>query len=261
MSLLTKLTSKKILNVLDESEYTLDPASKEFASRVFSEGFDKYTARIMQYGFQNAGSVLDAGCGFGQWALSFAALGNRVNAIDVSFARLAVLKNLSSVTNFNIGVSCGSLSHLPYRDDLFDVVFCYGALFCTPWTQSLSELVRVLKPGGYLYVNANGVGYYINRWQNRKNESSSFDPAKTVGLAFTNAWRHAKGLEIDVEGQVLIEPEDLTRSLIELGMTDVRRDGEGKLKSSDYAGECAQPFFPADYKGLCGTYEIIGRKE
>lgn len=259
--LLSNLTSSNIKNTLEDFKDSVDPSSLEFAIRVFSGGFDRYIKRIDQYGFKSIGRVLDAGCGFGQWAIALASLGNRVDAVDVSKDRIGVLSALATEANLDIKAECGTLTQLSFPDNQFDVVFCYGALFCTPWKQSLAELVRVLKPGGYLYVNANGIGYYIDRWQNRRNKSEVFDPAETVGLAFTNAWRHSKGLEIDEGGQVLIEPEELTNAFLSHGMTDVRCDGEGRLKHSSYSGRCIPPFFPANFQGLCGTYEIIGRKE
>lgn len=254
------LTPQKVAKVLNQAGASLTPVSMAFAERVLGGDLARYSARIVQYGFDNLGRVLDAGCGFGQWSLALAELGNDVTAVDIDNDRLSFLRRLLRAVDADVKLQRASLCALPYGDKSFDGVFCYGALFCTPWRISLRELIRVLKPGGQIYVNANGIGYYIHRWRRRFEDASGFDVAKTVGLAFTNAWRHAHGLEIDPEGQVLIEPEELKGALESAGCLDVRLGAEGTLTSPSFKGKPLAPFFAAIHEGHIGVYEIMARK-
>jgi ubiquinone/menaquinone biosynthesis C-methylase UbiE len=47
----------------------------------------------------------------------------------------------------------GDVLHLPYCDSRLDAVFDFGVLHHVPdWRSALSEVCRVLKPGGVFYV-------------------------------------------------------------------------------------------------------------
>jgi len=138
---------------------------KLFIQRVYQGGLQKYIDRLMAIGFSGRHHVLDAGCGFGQWSLALASLNDRVDACDVSHLRVDFLSDMArqlDVTNVVIKIS--GIDIMPYPDNCFDLVYCYGVIFLTPWRQSLHELSRVLKPGGKLYVNANGLGWYNYLW-------------------------------------------------------------------------------------------------
>lgn len=45
--------------------------------------------------------------------------------------------------------------HLPFKESLFDILFCRSVLQYTPMDASIHEMIRVLKPGGHLYIIAN----------------------------------------------------------------------------------------------------------
>lgn len=96
--------------------------------------------------------ILDAGCGPATFGLSLAQ-GNRVLGIDISLrsVRHANRRAASKAVRF-----CGivaDLERLPFRGSDFDVCFCGWVLHHFPeLTGVLSELHRVLKPGGILSI-------------------------------------------------------------------------------------------------------------
>ena len=99
--------------------------------------------------------VLDAGCGAGHTALTFAPHVGHVVAYDLTPAMLDQVEQLAAeraVTN--IETRQGSVEQLPFADASFDrVVSRYSAHHWGQPLQALLEFKRVLKPGGLLILS------------------------------------------------------------------------------------------------------------
>jgi methylase of polypeptide subunit release factors len=65
-----------------------------FFARMYSEGLGRYFKRLERIKFQNLKSVLDAGCGYGQWAIALSMMNQRVLACDIDQDRLLFLEKL-----------------------------------------------------------------------------------------------------------------------------------------------------------------------
>jgi ubiquinone/menaquinone biosynthesis C-methylase UbiE len=94
-------------------------------------------------------SVLQLGCGDGEDGLAFVAAGINYVGLDRSEqnVHLARSRHLEAVV--------GTPAALPFADDKFDAAWAAGTLDEVPDTDVyvvLSELMRVLKPGGLLAV-------------------------------------------------------------------------------------------------------------
>lgn len=96
--------------------------------------------------------ILDAGCGTGIYTEYFLKKGGDVVAVD--FAENAIKYISKSVNNSNGVVA--DLSHLPFKNCVFDVVSCMSVLYHitddTIWKEALKELRRVLKKGSILLL-------------------------------------------------------------------------------------------------------------
>ena len=95
--------------------------------------------------------VLDYGCGEGDFSRILASRGARVFGIDISpklieqaRASAARLGPKGGVPGFLVG----DAHHTPFPDAMFDYVFGNGALHHLDLEGALSEIARVLKPGG-----------------------------------------------------------------------------------------------------------------
>lgn len=106
------------------------------------------------------GRVLEVGCGWGEFAARMRdELGADVVAIDLS-PRMAELARERGVD-----AMVGDVQDLPFEQGQFDCAVANWMLYHVPdIDRGLSELARVLRPGGRLIAATNGVGHLEELW-------------------------------------------------------------------------------------------------
>src|SRR3989344_8752717 len=97
--------------------------------------------------------VLDAGCGIGIFAKYYSDGGAKVYVTDASLTAIKLTKkNVPNLIRYNVS----PLSKLVYKDNFFDIVHCFDALYHITdektWELTLHEFSRILKKGGYLVI-------------------------------------------------------------------------------------------------------------
>lgn len=101
---------------------------------------------------QPTSKVLEVGCGTG--AICSDILENyrcRLCGIDNNFKNV----NVATRNNPNLELICGDSSSLPFPANTFDIVYChYFLLWLLHPQTSLSEILRVLHPGGLFMIFA-----------------------------------------------------------------------------------------------------------
>lgn len=103
-------------------------------------------------------SVLDVGCGAGTQCFVYAELGHRVFGVDINEPLIEIARKRAASTNSEGAFRLGSATALPFDDSSFDVCLHNQLLEHVPeWQRCLDEAVRVLKPGGILYVSTTNV--------------------------------------------------------------------------------------------------------
>jgi ubiquinone/menaquinone biosynthesis C-methylase UbiE len=117
-------------------------------------------------------TILDVGCGGGRTVHKLAAIATegKVYGIDYSEESVAAARRTNEQW---IEVGCveirhGSVSHLPFSDDMFDLATAVETHFFWPdLPADMREVLRVLKPGGKLIIIAEGYkgGKYDKRMQ------------------------------------------------------------------------------------------------
>jgi ubiquinone/menaquinone biosynthesis C-methylase UbiE/uncharacterized protein YbaR (Trm112 family) len=136
-----------------------------FSSRLSTWDAPELDAVRAALGDSRGLSVLDAGCGVGR---SSRAIQNaeHVSAIDFSWEGLIHFQRPPRVS---VGLVQGDITRMPIRDHVFDVALSCQVLSHLPTpdlrTQFLSELVRVLKPGGRLILTAMHYSFRYRRRQ------------------------------------------------------------------------------------------------
>ncbi len=135
-----------------------------------AEDLVRFISRNFPPSIRSTTTALDLGCGVGANAWFLYREGFKVSAIDQSKTAIAKLadriKDEPTKLNSNlIDLRVGSFERLPFEDESFDVVvdICsVGANIVSVIQATLTEVHRVLKPGGLVYsrfisMNATGV--------------------------------------------------------------------------------------------------------
>lgn len=98
--------------------------------------------------------VADIGCGTGTQARLWAEQGHRVYGLDVNAPLIEIAKRRAHKEGLEIKFDVGSATELPYPDASMDIALLPELLeHVADWQGCLNEAVRVLKPGGLLYVS------------------------------------------------------------------------------------------------------------
>ena len=100
--------------------------------------------------------LLDLGCGLGRHAIFFDAHGFKVTAMDLSDYGVNHLREWQKKNGTDFRAVVADMKKLPFADDAFDCIYSYHVLSHTDTEglrQILSEIRRVLKPGGEIFFD------------------------------------------------------------------------------------------------------------
>jgi 2-polyprenyl-3-methyl-5-hydroxy-6-metoxy-1,4-benzoquinol methylase len=134
-----------------------EPGTPEFFREHDRMRFDSEPAEVQKRFYewdQHAGKqLLDVGCGIGYVAALYAKGGAKVTAVDITDKGVEITKKRLAYLGLSGDVRQANAETLPFADATFDVVTSFGVLHHTPdTTKALSEVDRVLKPGGTTYL-------------------------------------------------------------------------------------------------------------
>ena len=99
--------------------------------------------------------VLEIGSGAGAHSSLFTYKGANITALDLTLDRVqATSTKLKLISDFDDAYAIqGDAESLPFKADFFDIVYSNGVLHHTPdTTKAISEVYRVLKPGGMAVI-------------------------------------------------------------------------------------------------------------
>lgn len=143
---------------------------EKFSSRSWGRYPPEDLVRFMGRNFRGADRagvrVLEVGCGPGANIWFLHREGYAVHGIDASPAAIKLAAQRLALENAGLpspapDLRVGNFARLPWQDASFDVVVDIFALYANPLAlieQALSEVARVLKPGGLLYSKLWGTG-------------------------------------------------------------------------------------------------------
>jgi ubiquinone/menaquinone biosynthesis C-methylase UbiE len=136
-----------------------------YDDELFKQSVDLFGARWRANGepadFFQGKRCLDAGCGGGRFTFAMALMGaSSVVGVDVSAEGIAdANRRRHAMGADQVSFQQSSLLDLPFGNGEFDFVCCSGVLHHTVSIErGLSEIHRVLKPGGRVYLLLYGAG-------------------------------------------------------------------------------------------------------
>jgi len=100
--------------------------------------------------------ILELGCGGAQHTVAIAGMGKDLEVTALEVDQIQHEKNLASVTAPNIEFKLAGAQSIPEPDLSFDAVVMFKSLHHVPGDllgQAMSEIHRVLKPGGLAYIS------------------------------------------------------------------------------------------------------------
>jgi 2-polyprenyl-3-methyl-5-hydroxy-6-metoxy-1,4-benzoquinol methylase len=203
-----------------ESDY-LNPDMHAFYDLVFDD-------ILKHLGATSESSILDAGCGYCYHTVRLARSGAKISAVDFSEAALAAARKTVDDAGIadRVTLQQEDLTSLRFSDSTFNFVVSWGVLMHIPQMEAaLSELVRVLKPGGTLVLGENNVHSLDVTVRERlidfiKRSIGRDIGEKTSTQRGTETWSKAEG------GGLMVRKTDmdfLTKFLLSLGMSESAR--------------------------------------
>ena len=111
-----------------------------------------------------AGDVLEIGVGTGRFALPLHSAGVSMFGVDLAAPMIArLIENAGGTAPFPLAI--GDATALPFRSGVFDAAVAVHVLHLIPaWRDVLTELIRVIKPGGRFLLDPGG-GWDQGEWQ------------------------------------------------------------------------------------------------
>lgn len=104
----------------------------------------------------NVNRILDLGCGSGRHTIYLVGEGFDVYGFDISEQAINKTRSSLQAKGLNAHLFVGSMyEQLPFEDNFFDAVICIRVLHHGTIDNirgAISEIERVLKPGGFVYV-------------------------------------------------------------------------------------------------------------
>ena len=108
--------------------------------------------------------VLEVGCGAGRFTEVLVATGADVTAVDASSAVEAARETVGDAAT----IVQADLFDLPFPEESFDRVFCFGVLQHTPDPRAaFLTIVRYARPGGWIAADVYRRAEYVDRWSSK----------------------------------------------------------------------------------------------
>lgn len=136
----------------------MTPVTRDYSSvtevageMVRRDALEKMVARYSFAASRSVGrDVLEVACGSGQGLGLIHRSASRVVAGDYTFG---LIREAAVRYGGRVAFSCFDGQALPYREDTFDLVLCYEAIYYLPDApRFFAEAARVLRPGGELII-------------------------------------------------------------------------------------------------------------
>ena len=129
--------------------YDFDKIARDYdrMNHLMTAGLDRCWRKRAVQGLH--GKVLDVACGTGDMAVELLRQGCSVTGVDLSLEMVAIAKRKVESGEWKVA----DAEHLPFADGSIDAVTCaFGVRNFVHLEQGLSEMLRVLKPGGKMVI-------------------------------------------------------------------------------------------------------------
>ncbi len=153
------MSGSRIDNYYDE-QYSSSQHGDNWIKLPFNR-VDYYGLPLRRLGCKKGERLLDIACGNGQFLHRAESLGLQCYGIDISGVAIEKARELCKADMVCSDVNDG----LPYKENFFDYVTCLGSLeHFEKQTYILSEIRRVTKPSGQIYIFVPNKDYFLHKF-------------------------------------------------------------------------------------------------
>ena len=184
-------------NYMEANESAFASELEDYVKKANDTRRVKKTRKILKpYSrYRNTNNFLEVGCNAGSVLLTARKLGWNVHGVDISSAATEFGR-----TNWGLDLHTGTLESARYDADSFDVVYSNATLEHVEHPIStLSEIARVLRPGGMFYCNTVNWDSYTREILNENwlliapaHHIHLFTPANVLMLCKKSGLKHLK---------------------------------------------------------------------
>jgi tellurite methyltransferase len=167
--------------------------------------------RLRSEGVEN---VLDLGFGLGRHTVLLAKEGFEVYGIDSSPAGLEYATEWSQRQKIALKLTIGEMSHLPFDDDLFDLVVAWNVIYhgtADYIRRTMSEIRRCTKPNGYLACTLISTRH-VKHGLGQEIEEDTFVIAEDEEKRYPHHYFDREDISRYLDGFVLLHCEDTEQS-------------------------------------------------
>ena len=112
----------------------------------------KYIHKYLQKGMR----ILEVGVGTGRYTLALAQEGYQVDAVELTYHNLSILKSKLKETDFVTAIQGNALDLSVYKENTYDITLILGPMYHLYQDEDkrkvLKEAIRVTKKGGHIFV-------------------------------------------------------------------------------------------------------------
>ncbi|MDI6809237.1 MAG: class I SAM-dependent methyltransferase [Candidatus Eisenbacteria bacterium] len=199
------------------------------------------------------GLLLDLGCGTGNWSIAGSTWFDRVIGIDVRNDRLKAACRLRDLLNVrNVAFGRGDLTALPFPSGEANCVLAYNVLpYVRDWDKAISEIERVLRPGGMLWCSWQDVGILLFYFAECLILGRPDSLMAAVAARRPRWFRRRSG---ERAARVYLSAKEVREGLLAHGFDPVWKSNSPAWPSP------ARPLFPQRMLGLPFFHEVLALK-
>lgn len=248
----------KLFDIINKLNFE-NEASREFFKRIYTTPLDVYKERLLLLNFEKYKTVLDAGCGFGQWTMALSELNDNVCAIDADFSRMMITKKVSEERKRkNIIFNLGSSEKLPFIDNSFDAIFSYSVLYSTDFKKTIKEFYRILKPKGIIYIVTNEFGWYLKRIITNYNSTPDYNSRKEALKTIFSSIKFSLTNKHQIGTDIITTMRNVNSTLKSTGFKNIICKPEGHIQINNNIKK--RPFYSPKYLGFPTIFEVLAEK-
>jgi ubiquinone/menaquinone biosynthesis C-methylase UbiE len=125
---------------------------------------EPYIVTFARFPSAKGKTVLEIGVGAGSDFLEWCRHADHATGVDLTEAAIGLTRerlHLEGIPETRLSLRTADAETLPFADGSFDIIYSWGVLHHTPWTeQAYREVLRVLRPGGQMRTMV----YHVPSW-------------------------------------------------------------------------------------------------